>query len=190
MLLYDASAEHSFDWRKRAWSSYHRWRAPAQETWDTLSGEVTGRAVARIINALEPDSPLTPTIDSEGGDPVAAFELYAALRSHVAPVVTISGPTCNSAAVIAYLGGDVRIAGRNSTFLLHTVAADPLGRPSASSLRAGAEVLAHMDQQIQTLFAIRCKRYGGAQIRAEMAAEVTLDAAAAQLRGIATSIAD
>jgi ATP-dependent protease ClpP protease subunit len=188
-MLYDASAEYGWTWRKQAFASRHRWSPAAPETWDNLTGEVTARAVARIVNALTPDAPLVLSIDSSGGDPVAAFELYNALRAHVAPVSTIAA-TCHSAAVVCFLAGDNRIASRNSRFLLHGTAADPLGRPSASSLRAGAAVLADMDRAIETLICCRCRHYPGWQLKAEMEREVELDGSAALLRGIVTSIAD
>jgi ATP-dependent protease ClpP protease subunit len=153
-MLYAAANEYPFDQAKRSWQSRHRWTRPAVETWNNLTGELTDRAITQIINGLEPDAPLVLSIDSDGGDPVAAFDLYHALRAHPAPVTTIAGPQCHSAAIIAYLAGDNRIASRDSRSLVHGTASNPVGRPSAQSLRAGADFLADMDQAIETLITL------------------------------------
>jgi hypothetical protein len=85
-MYYNAADEAGWAWRKRTWNSYHKWRAPEPATWDTLQGEITARSVARIESALERDTPLNLIINSSGGDPAAAFALYAALRAHPAPL--------------------------------------------------------------------------------------------------------
>ena len=186
-MYYSAVDEADWTLRKKAFARWHRWRAPPPEAWDTLEGEISARSVGQIINGLDPAAGLTLVVDSDGGDPVAALDLYRALRGCPAPITTIARQ-CFSAAVVIFLAGDNRIASSTSRFLLHPVSADPHGRPTAGALRSAAGALDDMDRQIETLICCRCKRYSGAQLRSEMAAETVLDGHGALLRGLATSV--
>ena len=137
---------------------------------------------------MEPDAPLCLSINSAGGDPVAAFDLYQALRSHQAPVTCLAGDRVHSAALIAYLGGDVRVASAASCFVVHGCACDPIGRPSATALRAGAQFLDNVDKDIELVIAVRAGRYSPFQLRLDMAREVMLDAFQAELRGLVSTV--
>lgn len=184
----DPDFEFRCDQRKASWKSRFRWATPQPETWCSLSGEVSDHAINRIINALDqaPQAPVFLTVDLHGGDPLAGFDLYNAIRSHAAPVTTSAGARCHSAALLVFLAGDARIAASGSRFVVHGAACEPLGRPSAPTLRDGARFLDDIDSRIANLVCIRAGRYPAWQLRADMAAEITLDGATAQLRGLAT----
>jgi ATP-dependent protease ClpP protease subunit len=188
--MFNAADEFEFDWRKRAWSSYHRWRSPEPESWLSLAGEINERTANRIIAAIDPDAPLSLTIESTGGNPIEAFRLFNALRAHAPPVVCMTEGRCDSAAIIVYMAGDIRIAGRGATFLLHGVECDPYGRPTAAALRSQAVSIAEVDTAIVNAICARARRYPGWQVMSEMSAETTLDANNALLRGICTTIVD
>jgi ATP-dependent protease ClpP protease subunit len=177
--VFSAANEFVFDQAKRNWASRHRWTRPAAETWASLVGEIDERSVSRIIADIDPNAPLNLTISSRGGNPIEGFRLFHALRNHAPPVTTMAAGRCDSSAIIAYLGGDTRIAGSGATFLLHNVECDPTGRPTAAALRSQAMSIAEVDAAILNLICARARFYSGWQVRNEMQAETTLDAAAA-----------
>jgi ATP-dependent protease ClpP protease subunit len=187
-MLYDAANEYPLDQAKRSWASRHRWTRAAGETWATLDGEINQRSVNKVIATLDPNSPLILTIESTGGNPLEGFRLFHALRAHAPPVTTMTRGHCDSAALIPFLGGDIRIAGSGATFLLHNVECDPTGRPTAAALRSQAISIAEVDAAILNVICARSRRFPGWQVTAEMDAETRLDGAQAQLRGLATHL--
>jgi ATP-dependent protease ClpP protease subunit len=186
--VFNAANEYPFDQAKRAWASRHRWTRAADENWLTLAGEINERSASRIISAIDPDAPLILVIESTGGNPLEGFRLFHALRSIPAPVTCMTRGHCDSSAIIAYIGADIRIAGSGATFLLHNVECDPTGRPTAAALRSQAISIAEVDQAIINVICARARRYPGWQVMAEMDAETRLDAQNALLRGIATAV--
>jgi ATP-dependent protease ClpP protease subunit len=188
--VFNAANEYPLDQAKRAWASRHRWTRPAAETWASLVGEIDDRSVNKVIAMLDPDSPLNLTISSRGGNPLAAFKLFSALREHAPGVTCMTDDHCDSAAIIIYMAGDVRIASHNASFLLHDVECGPTGRPTAAALRSGAADIAAVDDAIVNLICCRSRRYPAWQLRQELAAETTLGPNAALLRGICTSVVD
>jgi ATP-dependent protease ClpP protease subunit len=189
-MKYDAVAEHAYAQRKIHWRAQHRWATQPPETWASLVGDVDERAVRSIVAIIgqAPENPVCLTIRSRGGDPLAAHELYQALRGHAAPVSCFAEGHCDSAAIIPFMAGDARIAARDASFLVHGVALDLDGRPSATRLQATAEILTDLDEKIIQLIAIRAERYSVVQLRSELRAETVLNAEAALLRGVTTGL--
>jgi ATP-dependent protease ClpP protease subunit len=183
--------DHQNNKRKKFWVARHRWAAPPPETWASLCGAVTDAAVDAVIRVSEqaPQAPLNLTVESDGGDPLAAFRLYDRLRAHPAPVTTMTSVRCHSAALLAFLGGDIRLAAHNAQFLVHQVERNPTGRPTSARLRAEAADLDLFDQQIAQLICLRAGRYRLWRVRQDMAGEVVLGAEDAHLRGIVTNLA-
>jgi ATP-dependent protease ClpP protease subunit len=186
--VFFAANEYGYDQAKRSWQSRHRWTRAADENWLSLVGEIDERSVSRIISAIDPDAPLNLTIESTGGNPLEGFRLFHALRAHAPPVVTMTRGRCDSAAIIAFLGGDARVAGSGATFLLHNVECDPTGRPTAAALRSQAISIAEVDQAIINVICARARGYPGWQVMAEMDAETRLTAQNALLRGLVTDV--
>ena len=145
-----------------------------------------------IIHAIEqaPDAPVVLGIESDGGDPIAAFRLYDALRRHPPPVTTRTAAHCHSAAVIVFMAGDARLASRGARFLLHGVERQPRERPTAAALWAEAASLDGLDRQIADLICIRAGRYPLWRLRLDMRNETMLGADDAYRRGIITWITD
>lgn len=188
--MIDQFVDHQNNERKKFWLARHRWAAPPPETWVSLSGAVTDAAVDAVIRAIEqtPDAPVNLTIESDGGNPLAAFRLYDRLRAHPAPVTTMTSVRCHSAALICYLAGDARIASRGAQFLVHQVERNPIGRPTSARLRAEASDLDLIDQDIAQLICLRAGRYRFWRLRQDMAGEVMLRAQDAWLRGLVTNL--
>lgn len=188
--MIDQFAEHENLLRKKSWVARHRWRGAPPETWASLCGEVDELRAAEIIAAIAqaPDAPVYLTIESNGGDPLAAFNIFDTLRQHAGPVTVTTSTYCHSAALIVFMAGDVRLASRGAEFLVHGVARQPQQRPTATTLRVEASSLEELDKQIANLICIRARRYPLWRLKADLADETTLSADDAFLRGIVTQL--
>lgn len=58
-------------------------------------------------------------IDSNGGDPDAAKVIYDLLEEYRSRTTCITDGKCMSSAVLIYLAGDTRIAGKMADFMIH-----------------------------------------------------------------------
>jgi ATP-dependent protease ClpP protease subunit len=177
--------------RKKFFARRQRWAPKKPETYCALVGDVEAASVDKILATLDryPDAPLTLSINSQGGDVGAAWGLFWRLREHAPEVTTCAGRRCDSAALTIFLAGDIRIAAPTTEFLVHGVAREPQGRPSAAMLGATAEALAALDRQLVNLISMRTGgRYSSWELRADMDREVTLNAHSAMMHGIATTL--
>ena len=190
-MRFDACAEFAYGQRKRHWLAQHCWADRPAEISCELFGHVTDLTVQRVISALDraPGAPVTLTIQSSGGSPVAAFTLFERLRAHAAPVTTMVQGRCFSAAVMVALAGDSRSCAPSATYMLHNVSLE-LGWSTARSCRAGADILDEMDQAFYAVVASRAGFYPRWQLAQDMSGERILDSEAARLRGLTHVIVD
>ena len=80
-----------------------------------------------LLFEQNPEAKLTPiivNIFSLGGDLFSCQALMDALLSLNAPVITRAYGAVESAGFILFLCGDVRVAGKNTTFMLHNLSYD------------------------------------------------------------------
>jgi ATP-dependent protease ClpP protease subunit len=189
----DAEFEHQATRRKLACERQFRWATPPSEIYASLVGDVDDAAERRIAATLstDPNAPVCLTIDSNGGSPWAGQAIYQILRSHPGKVTCFVERRCFSAAVIAYLGGDIRVASGGAMFLVHgaSVDIDPTNRPSAQAHRATAAELEKIDRQIIDVIACRAGRYPLWRLRQDMAGETYHSAHDARLLGLVTQVA-
>src|SRR5258706_7915398 len=120
-----------------------------------------------------PGAPLVIDVESEGGDPRSALFLFDNLRAHAAPVTCTTTFSCHSAALICFLGGDIRLASPTANFLLHQVERQPSSgwtRATSVAYRAEAANLEEFDKEIVSLICSR-SRYPAWQLRRDMVDE-------------------
>jgi ATP-dependent protease ClpP protease subunit len=189
--LWDAEAEYQAGRRKIMWQARHRWSSPPPELWTSLGDNVDDAAANRIAAVLDtaPDAPVHISVESDGGNPLAAFRIYQTLRAHPGPITAFTAQRCHSAAIIAYLGADIRLAAPEAAMLVHGCARLPADRASARELRGIAEELEDIDRRIVDVIACRAGRYPHWRLRADMARETVLDGHAARNNGIVTQLA-
>jgi len=77
--------------------------------------------IRAAINALDLDPllELEIHIESAGGDPDAARDIFYLLKNHRARTTTITNGKCMSSAVLIFLAADTRVAGKNADFMIH-----------------------------------------------------------------------
>jgi ATP-dependent protease ClpP protease subunit len=174
---------------KAQWRAQHRWRTAPPDIYASVDGHIDDAAVDRLIRIIgqDPSAPVFLTIRSGGGDPQSAMRAYDACRGHPARITCEVSSRCSSAALLVLVAGDVRMASRDARFTLHTCSFEipRLGRHSAALLRDNAEALDVIDQDMAAIIGLRT-RYPHWKLRADMAAETTLDAHAAWRFGVLT----
>jgi ATP-dependent protease ClpP protease subunit len=184
------SDEHAWGVGKRWWANYHKWRTPPAERSLEVAGHIGDRIANNTIAFLQQDplAPVFAAIDSPGGDPFEAMRCYRALRAHKAPVHCHVASHCSSAATLILAGGDRRTSSPIAWFLLHNAeyALPHVGRHTAAVMRADAEGLDEVDEEMIAILSLRCGHYPVWQLRAEMRGEISLDANQARLRGLLT----
>lgn len=106
-----------------------------------FSDPINPSSVKNFIGALDklciehPDAKfLTINISSPGGDVDVAIELFHFLRELDCKIQTVNTSYVNSAAVIVYLAGDIRICHTASTFYIHSISKRLKGNYNAQSL--------------------------------------------------------
>jgi ATP-dependent protease ClpP protease subunit len=187
----DFLIETRWNTAKATWRSQHRWREPAAEVWTSIEGEIDARAADRLIAVIDAAraAPLCIAVDSNGGNPVEALRIYQALRSRSGPVETCVSNRCFSAAVCAFLGGDIRTAAPGATFLIHGSAyegATPF-RATVGALRASAAELAAIDEEVLAVLTWRT-RLPKWQARNALDNERTFDSTEAWHSGLLTAV--
>jgi ATP-dependent protease ClpP protease subunit len=77
--------------------------------------------IRSAVNALNLDPGLTLEIriESPGGDPDSAKEIFDLLENYRARTTTVANAKCMSSAVLIFLAADTRIAGINADFMIH-----------------------------------------------------------------------
>jgi ATP-dependent protease ClpP protease subunit len=171
-MFFNAVQDDYCSQRKRFWLHAHRWSPAPEPAYLSLSGSVEFVAVERLVRQIERagDVPLHVTIESFGGNPHAGFDLFWALRGHPPPVTTATTAQCHSAAIIAYLSGDRRLAHPGATFLIHPCSQYSSGHAFASMMRDDANELEQLDREIQFLISVRTA-YAGVTLRRDMRVE-------------------
>lgn len=103
---------------------------------DKLQAKVTSQLL--VLEAIDPDAPVTVFINSPGGSIDAGFGIYDMLKFISCPVRTIGAGVVASAAVLVYLGGDKgsRLAFPNSRFLIHQPSTGAFGQASDIEITA------------------------------------------------------
>jgi ATP-dependent protease ClpP protease subunit len=68
---------------------------------------------------LNPILELEITIDSSGGDPDVARDIFYLLENYRSRTTTIANSKCMSSAVLIFLAADTRLAGKHADFMIH-----------------------------------------------------------------------
>lgn len=131
----------------------------------TFSDPINSSSVKNFIEVLDklcmekPEAKyLTINISSPGGDVDVAIELFHFLRELDCKIQTINTSYVNSAAVIVYLAGDVRICHSGSTFYIHSISKRLKGNFDAKSLLKEAKEIAVNTDIVATLLEQRTTR--------------------------------
>jgi len=179
----DFSTEAEATREKKRWFNRHKFTTPPPEAYASISGEITADTVDEIADILDADSdaPLQLSINSSGGDPIAALQLYDMLRAHCAPTAAVVQHRCCSAAVLPLVAADRRFAASpNVVISVHYCAYDlhpaSLARATAQSLRDSADELSETDRELEAILATRCRGWQSCQIRAALEEERAMDA--------------
>jgi ATP-dependent protease ClpP protease subunit len=186
-MVFSFHAEAAFSRAKSRWQGQQKYRRPA-ELWGSLHGEITEASAAQLIGiaASDPDGELIVGFDTEGGSLSAAFSVYEALRSRPGRVSVHASGICNSAGVVAFLGGDVRTADIGASFVIHSVAQLGVrGWATAHVMRATAAELQELDDEMAAIIEWRT-RLPGWQVHNALAHERTFDAVGAFWAGLTT----
>ncbi|MFH1797608.1 MAG: ATP-dependent Clp protease proteolytic subunit [Pseudomonadota bacterium] len=124
-----------------------------------IKGEITdatAAAVKRQLAAGTNAGTLIVTIDSQGGDLAAAFDIFDAIRAHGAKTrITESRGATHSAAALVFASGDVRRLHPGATVLLHGAELEPqaAGRWTASRYATLAKRVAALDRGVAATIA-------------------------------------
>jgi len=91
---------------------------------ESIIGSINDHHIQIIKNAVDALSAdltlsLEINIDSDGGDPDAARDIFYLLENYRNRVTTITNGKCMSSAVLIFLAGDTRIAGPRADFMIH-----------------------------------------------------------------------
>lgn len=92
-----------------------------------------------VLEAQDPEAPITVFVNSPGGDADSGFAIYDLLRFCTCPVRTICAGLAASAGVPIFLGGDKgkRYSLPHSRFLLHQPSMQMMGQASDLEITAG-----------------------------------------------------
>lgn len=97
-------------------------------------------------------------MSSPGGDVDVAIELFHFLRELDCEIQTVNTSFVNSAAIIVYLAGDVRISHSGSTFYIHSISKRLKGNFDAKSLLKEAKEIAVNTDIVATLLEQRTRK--------------------------------
>ncbi len=91
-------------------------------------------SMVTVLEAMEPQKPITVYVNSPGGSADSGFAIYDLLRFCSCPITTVANGVVASSAVLIYLAGDdqKRFALPSSRFLLH--------QPSTSTRGQAADI--------------------------------------------------
>lgn len=135
----------------------------------TFSDSINPSTIKNFIETLEKMCVQYPNarvliinISSPGGDVDVAIELFHFLRELDCEIRTVNTSYVNSAAVLIYLAGDIRVCYPGSTFYIHSISKRLKGNFDAKSLLREAKEIAVNTDIVTTLFeqrTTRSKRY-------------------------------
>jgi ATP-dependent protease ClpP protease subunit len=139
-------------------------KARAADT-DSLPIVITGELNRRMSDEIETllrdrwtAAEVIVTIDSNGGNFVAAFDIFDALHRHPAERKVARINRAESGALLAALGCDIRIAHPSASLLLHPGRLTFDGELTAQTARKIADDLQWSDEQTAKIFAYRTGR--------------------------------
>jgi ATP-dependent protease ClpP protease subunit len=151
-----------------AWSQGKRLRSisAALRTTDCallvyIGGEINDRLAGDVRDILRRDryAPVFASFSSEGGSAGAGLDIYKILRGHIGDVTAFvpARQRCCSAAMVAYLGGDERIAAPDAHFYWHDAVLDAghAGRTTEHMLRCDLATLEITNNRMANIFAQR-----------------------------------
>lgn len=116
----------------------------------------------KICTEHPKEKKLAINISSPGGEVDIAIELFYFLRNLDCEIHTINTSYVNSAAIIVYLAGDIRICHSGSTFFIHSISKRLKGSYNIQSLtRELKEIKTNTDTVTKILEqrTVRSKRY-------------------------------
>ena len=127
----------------------------------SINGEITRELADDICASLE-NAPaveeITASIDSEGGNFTAAFDLFVTMHHHPAGRKVAHILRAESAALLVALGCDHRIARSTAPILLHPVRHMDPGVITARRAAELADCLSWADRQFSEILAYRTGR--------------------------------
>ncbi|MGH7145503.1 MAG: ClpP family protease [Planctomycetota bacterium] len=118
---------------------------------DKLQRQVTSQLL--VLEAIDPEAPITVLINSPGGSIDAGFGIYDMLKFVACPIRTIGAGVVASAAVLVYLGGDKgnRLSFPNARYLIHQPSSGAFGQ--ASDIEITANQIKKLRKQADDLIA-------------------------------------
>ncbi len=131
----------------------------------SFSDSINPSSIKNFIHTLEdlctqyPDAKtLLINISSPGGDVDVAIELFHFLRNLDCEIQTVNTSYVNSAAVLIYLAGDVRICHSGSTFYIHPIFKRLKGVYDLQNLLREAKEISANTDIVTTLLEQRTKK--------------------------------
>lgn len=112
-----------------------------------LTGNIDEAAYDKLCEYLNDAGgiPVTIRINSGGGSHSDSLAMYSVLRAYRGSVTTIVVGLCQSAAVLVFAAGDIRIAARESWFMVH----EESGKVSGSTSELKSEIAYQARQETQ-----------------------------------------
>jgi ATP-dependent Clp protease protease subunit len=94
--------------------------------WGPVNYESSLSIISQLkeLEAIDPKSPITLNINTEGGSLSDAYAVYDTLRSIDCPIITIATGMCASAGLALLTAGDYRFASQNTIFFYHQTILD------------------------------------------------------------------
>jgi ATP-dependent Clp protease protease subunit len=120
------------------------WLGDLEDPWhSTLSRGI------KLMESLSKD-PIKIYVDSYGGGVYEALSLYDIIKASSCPTVTIGIGKVMSGGNIVLLAGDTRLAYENTTFMMHEVSAENIGRKS--ELEIEFKEIKRLQEKLLTIF--------------------------------------
>lgn len=112
-----------------------------------LTGSIDEAAYDRLCEYLNDAGGIAVTIriNSGGGSHVDSLAIYSVLRSYKGSVTTLAVGTCQSAAVLVFAAGDIRVAAKETWFMVH----EESGKISGSTSELKSEIAYQARQETQ-----------------------------------------
>lgn len=150
-------------------------------------GGISAKRFADELKGLGKVDTIDLRINSYGGDVFDGLAIYQQLVQHPAKITShVDGIAASIASIIAMAGDEIRIA-EAGWFMIHDAWGMAVG--NAAEMRRQAELLESVTNQLAGVYEARTKQ-PLETLRAWMADETWLDAAAAVERGFANSVAE
>lgn len=98
-----------------------------------LSGDVDETMRSQVLRAVlqmenENIEPISIYLSSQGGEVYSSFAIYDFLRTCKSDIHMYASGCVMSAAVVIYLAGDKRMASENTSFMIHSMSSELVGK--------------------------------------------------------------